>query len=164
MGTPFSRPAKPYALRTITCPSFHSAVPAQPRGSSKKKKMMTAASRLTMLSAIGSLLLAGCAHEPAARSTGSGTVGSLPDHTGIAACDDYLSSYLGCHRAADIFPPDQLPARYQTMRTSLLRDSRNPATRPQLAARCNSLAAQLRQSLHGKSCDFVPTASASGTP
>lgn len=151
-------------------PSFHSAVPAQPRGSSKKKKIMTSASRLTMLSAIGSLLLTGCAHQPAvgntatARSTGSGKTDSLADPTGIAACDDYLSSYLVCHRAARIFPPDQLPARYQAMRTSLLRDAQNPAIRPQLAIRCNTLAAQLRQSLHGKSCDFVPAALASGTP
>ena len=77
----------------------------------------------------------------------------LPDHTGVAACDDYLSSYLACHRAAHIFAPDQLQSRYQAMRTSLLRDSQDPDIRPQLAARCNSLAGQLRDALHGKSCD-----------
>ena len=27
---------------------------------------------------------------------------TLPDRTGIAACDDYLSSYLACHRAAHV--------------------------------------------------------------
>lgn len=77
----------------------------------------------------------------------------LPDRTGISACDDYLSSYLACHRAANIFAPNQLQGRYDAMRTSLLRDSQNPDIRPQLAARCNSLASQLRDALHGKSCD-----------
>jgi hypothetical protein len=81
---------------------------------------------------------------------------NLPDHTGIAACDDYLSSYLACHRAAAIYTPDQLPMRYQAMRSSLLRDSQNPDIRPQLEARCNSLATQLREALHGKSCEESP--------
>jgi hypothetical protein len=85
----------------------------------------------------------------------------LPQTTGIAACDDYLSSYMACHRAAHIFVPDQLPARYQAMRLSLLRDSMNPDVRPQLAARCNSLASTLRQALHGKSCDVNPATSSS---
>jgi hypothetical protein len=88
---------------------------------------------------------------------------NLPDHTGIAACDDYLSSYLACHRAAAIYTPDQLPMRYQAMRSSLLRDSQNPDIRPQLEARCNSLATQLREALHGKSCAESP-APASTTP
>lgn len=76
--------------------------------------------------------------------------------TGIAACDDYLSSYLACHRAAQIYAPDQLPLRYQAMRTSLLRDARNPDIRPQLGARCNALATQLRQVLRGKPCTPEP--------
>jgi hypothetical protein len=80
----------------------------------------------------------------------------LPDQTGIAACDDYLSSYIACHRAAAIYAPDQLQSRYEAMRTSLLRDSQNPEIRPQLGARCNSLASQLRQALHGKSCANEP--------
>lgn len=79
-----------------------------------------------------------------------------PGTTGIAACDDYLSSYLACHRAAKIFAPDQLQSRYEAMRTSLMRDSKNPDIRPQLGARCNSLASQLRQALHGKSCASAP--------
>jgi hypothetical protein len=79
-----------------------------------------------------------------------------PDNTGIAACDDYLSSYLACHRAANIYAPDQLQSRFEAMRTSLLRDSQNPDIRPQLGARCNSLASQLRQALHGKSCAPAP--------
>ncbi len=86
-----------------------------------------------------------------------------PDSTGIAACDDYLSSYLACHRAAKIYVPDQLQSRYEAMRTSLLRDSQNPDIRPQLGARCNSLASQLRQALHGKSCAADP-AEAASTP
>jgi hypothetical protein len=136
---------------------------------------------------IGGLLLAGCAQHEAARKTSATTTttspistsatphkraaasssktteAKLPEHTGIAACDDYLSSYLACHRAAAIYAPDQLQSRYDAMRTSLLRDSQNPEIRPQLGARCNSLASQLRQALHGKSCAENP-APAGGTP
>jgi hypothetical protein len=131
-------------------------------------------------------LLVGCAHqETAQRATPPSTTSSstatrsahhaeraasarkaeenakLPDRTGIAACDDYLSSYLACHRAAGIYAPDQLEYRYEAMRTSLLRDSQKPDVRPQLAARCNSLATQLRQALHGKSCAENPPAAGS---
>ncbi len=101
-----------------------------------------------------------------ARSASSKPAAAKPDlseDTGIAACDDYLASYLACHRAAAIFPPNQLQSRYEAMRSSLLRDSKNPDIRPQLAARCNSLASQLRQALHGKSCAENP-APGSGTP
>lgn len=101
-------------------------------------------------------------HQPrAAASTGTASDADLSDRTGIAACDDYLSSYLACHRAAKIFAPDQLQDRYEAMRTSLLRDSRNPDIRPQLAERCNSLARSLRQALHGKSCAASPAPAAS---
>ncbi|WP_426700288.1 hypothetical protein ACPPVV_12885 [Rhodanobacter sp. Col0626] len=153
---------------------------------------MPTLSRLTLATAVAGLLLAGCSQHPATRtttttattSTSAGTMhrehatagssqktasstaasdANLPDNTGIPACDDYLSSYLACHRAAAIYAPDQLQSRYDAMRTSLLRDSQNPDIRPQLAARCNSLATQLRQALHGKSCAEAP-ASASTTP
>lgn len=154
---------------------------------------MPTLSRLAPAALITVLLLAGCAHEQPARRTMTTTAtttaapaartgsaiqrerasaaasdrttreAGLPDNTGIAACDDYLSSYLACHRAAAIYAPDQLQSRYQAMRTSLLRDSQNPDIRPQLAARCNSLASQLRQALHGKSCADAPAA-ASSTP
>ncbi|MEO9079163.1 MAG: hypothetical protein ABI268_07595 [Rhodanobacter sp.] len=86
-----------------------------------------------------------------------------PERTGIPACDDYLSSYMACHRAAAVYSPEQLPLRYQAMRTSLLRDSKNPKVRPYLADRCNSLATTLRQALHGKACDANP-APASSSP
>ncbi len=145
--------------------------------------------RLILLVAIGGgLLMSGCAkHQdtrathgttttsastttraPAKSSTSASTSNTapesgLPEKTGIAACDDYLSSYLACHRAAEIYAPDQLQSRYEAMRTSLLRDSRNPDIRPQLANRCNSLSNQLRQALHGKSCAASP-APASSTP
>lgn len=76
----------------------------------------------------------------------------LPANTGIAACDDYLASYRACHRAAQIYPPDQIEMRYEMMRHSLLKDSLDPNIRPQLAERCNALAGSLRQALHGKSC------------
>ncbi|MEO6799477.1 MAG: hypothetical protein ABI178_06035 [Rhodanobacter sp.] len=134
------------------------------------------------------VLLAGCAQQPATRpasapapvtgqksstqkstpqqaptasSAGSTSDENASDRTGIAACDDYLSSYLACHRAAQIFAPDQLQSRYEAMRNSLLRDSKNPDIRPQLAERCNSLARSLRQALHGKSCEASPAPAAS---
>lgn len=88
----------------------------------------------------------------------------LPANTGIAACDNYLSTYLACHRAAHIYAPDQLDNRYQIMRTSLLRDSQDPDIRPQLGARCASLAEQLHEALHGKPCDSEPAAPSSSTP
>lgn len=153
---------------------------------------MSTLSRLTLVASIATLFLAGCADHPATKATTPSTTtssrtssttktrqtmhherattepaapaaASLPDNTGIAACDDYLSSYLACHRAAKIYAPDQLQSRYQAMRTSLLRDSQNPDIRPQLGARCNSLASQLRQALHGKSCASTP-AEADSTP
>jgi hypothetical protein len=151
---------------------------------------MPTLSRLTPVLLITSLLLAACAHQqPSTRTTNNPATAAageqtrstshakraastrnaadenanLPDSTGIAACDDYLSSYIACHRAAAIYAPDQLEYRYQAMRTSLLRDSQKPDVRPQLAARCNSLATQLRQALHGKSCTESP-APASSTP
>lgn len=85
----------------------------------------------------------------------------LPDGTGVSACDDYLASYVACHRAAAIYRPDEIQGRYEAMRTSLLRDSKDPDIRPNLAARCNSLASQLRQALHGKSCQATPATAGS---
>src|SRR6201991_1700631 len=40
----------------------------------------------------------------------------LPSSTGIPACDDYLASYRSCHRAAAIYPADQIDSRYEQMR------------------------------------------------
>ena len=137
--------------------------------------------------AIAGLSIAGCAHKTTTRSQGhtsassptavtptrttvraNATAGTstrrdatLPEQTGIAACDDYLSSYLACHRAAQIFAPDQLQDRYDAMRTTLLRDSQNPDMRPQLAERCNALSRSLRQALHGKPCATNPAPSSS---
>jgi hypothetical protein len=99
-----------------------------------------------------------------ARRTADASAASLPDRTGIPACDDYLASYIGCHRAAEIFAPGQLQDRYEAMRTSLLRDSQNPDIRPQLAARCNSLATQLRAALHGKACEVSPAPASTTSP
>lgn len=80
----------------------------------------------------------------------------LPDSTGIAACDEYLASYKSCHLAAGIFARDQIDSRYDMMRTSLLRQSQDPDMRGQLGARCASLASQLKDALHGKSCADTP--------
>ncbi|MCX7513534.1 hypothetical protein [Frateuria sp. STR12] len=95
------------------------------------------------------------AKRPAPTSTPEQS-GQLPQSTGIPACDAYLASYVACHRAAAIYRPDEIQGRYEAMRTSLLRDSQDPAIRPNLATRCNSLASQLRQALHGKSCEGGP--------
>ena len=138
--------------------------------------------RIALLAFAASVVLAGCADKPRRGSPatvpadsraqpspsphhGPGTkpraetaVHALPDTTGIPACDDYLASYKACHRAAGIFAAGQLENRYQAMRTSLLRDSQDPDIRPQLDTRCNSLASQLRQALHGKACATEPAA------
>lgn len=109
-------------------------------------------SRLLLAATVG-LLLASCVHQPIARVPAPRTAPS--SLTGIAACDSYLATYVACHRAAAIFPADQLTARYQTMRDSLLRDAQNSATRPEMAQRCTVLTTQLQQALHGKSCASV---------
>jgi hypothetical protein len=80
----------------------------------------------------------------------------LPQSTGIAACDEYLASYKSCHLAAGIFARDQIETRYDMMRTSLLRQSQDPDMRNQLPNRCASLANQLKDALHGKSCADTP--------
>ena len=118
------------------------------------------------------LSLAGCVSKPPTRpNTVTGTTtaaaGGPQDtiKTGIAACDDYLANYLVCHRAAAVFPPDQLQGRYETMRASLLQGAQDPRVRPQLGARCTAMAQQLTQMLHGKSCASVspPTSPATGS-
>ncbi|NID15254.1 hypothetical protein HBF32_07235 [Luteibacter yeojuensis] len=92
---------------------------------------------------------------PAPRS-GSKKEAALPENTGIAACDEYLASYKSCHLAAGVYARDQIENRYELMRTSLLRQSQDPDMRGQLDARCTSLANQLKEALHGKSCADVP--------
>jgi hypothetical protein len=99
---------------------------------------------------------------PTGKTTKSGTApaaaasGPLPDSTGIAACDEYLASYKSCHLAAGVFARDQIEPRYEMMRTSLLRQSQDPDMRDQLQNRCVSLASQLKDALHGKSCADTP--------
>ena len=141
----------------------------------------------------GGVILAGCSNKPETRPTGTthgatttstggsratstggttrtrtGTVTTsggkpLPESTGIPACDDYLSSYVACHTAAGVYPPDQIQSRFEDMRSSLLQDSVDPTTRPQLGARCTALAKQLRATLQGKSCGQAsPAGTASG--
>lgn len=153
--------------------------------------MFTSSARLALLALIAGLTVAGCADKPArhttsatgARTTATAassrssvaskprpatpaqpeTSSGLPTTTGIAACDDYLASYVACHRAADIYAPDQIESRYDQMRHSLIEDSQDPDMRPQLSTRCVALANQLHQALHGKSCDGGKTANG-GSP
>lgn len=151
---------------------------------------MSTLPRLVLAAVVTSLLLAACANHPATRphantaSAPNSATGNTSRHsethrhnaptgaaeqaddtaserTGIPACDDYLTSYMACHRAAAIYTPEQLPLRYQAIRTSLLRDSKNPKIRPHLADRCNSLARTLREALHGKSCETNPAPASS---
>lgn len=100
----------------------------------------------------------------AAAATSAESDSASGEAIGIPACDDYLASYRACHRAAAIYAPDQIEHHYEMMHESLLRDSKNPEIRPQLAARCNSLAGTLRQALHGKACDAEPAPAASSAP
>lgn len=94
--------------------------------------------------------------QGAARTATTGKNGPLPESTGIAACDEYLASYKSCHLAAGVFAPDQIDSRYDMMRTSLLRQSQDPDMRDQLSNRCASLASQLKDALHGKTCADTP--------
>lgn len=97
------------------------------------------------------LLLAGCATTRPSRQAAPPPAPAVV--TGIPACDAYLAGYLACHRAAAIFPADQLQAHYQAMRDSLLQASRDPQVRPYLDARCRLLSSQLSQSLQGRTCN-----------
>ena len=110
--------------------------------------------------ALAGLLLAGCASRPISKTPTMPPPTPAPSGvTGVAACDLYLASYLACHRAAGLYPVDQLPSRHAAMRSILLRDAADPHIRPQLPARCRSLSNQLQQALHGKSCaEPAPTA------
>lgn len=96
------------------------------------------------------LLLAGCATTRPTRPAAPAAPAVI---TGVSSCDAYLAGYLACHRAAAIFPANQLQAHYQAMRDSLLQASRDPRTRPYLDARCRLLSSQLSQQLQGHSCD-----------
>ncbi|BFI95450.1 MAG: hypothetical protein RSP_09600 [Rhodanobacter sp.] len=98
------------------------------------------------------LLLAGCATTRPVRPVAS----VPPAITGVASCDGYLSSYLACHRAAAIYPADQLQAHYQAMRSSLLQSARDPQVQPYLDARCRLLENQMLQSLQGRTCAAAP--------
>lgn len=101
------------------------------------------------------LLLAGCATTRPARQAPPPAPVAV---TGVPSCDAYLAGYLACHRAAAIFPADQLQTHYQAMRDSLLDAARDPQTRPYLDARCRLLASQLQQSLQGRACTAVAPA------
>lgn len=110
----------------------------------------------------------GASSSASTTKTRTGTVTTsggkpLPNSTGIPACDDYLASYVSCHAAAGVYTPDQIQSRYEDMRTSLLQDSVDPNTRPQLGARCTALAKQLRTTLQGKSCTAPATNPASNS-
>jgi len=72
--------------------------------------------------------------------------------TGVTACDDYLASYLGCHRVIGTYEPDALQERYDMLRASLLEEARNPEKIPGLEARCNGLAAMMKDALNGRAC------------
>jgi len=152
--------------------------------------MTTSSARLALLALITGLAVAGCADKPARHTTTATgtrtttaaassrssvapkprpttpvqpeTSSGLPAKTGIAACDDYLASYVACHRAANIYAPDQIESRYDQMRHSLIEDSQDPDMRPQLGTRCVALANQLHQALHGKSCDSGAAANGGG--
>lgn len=153
--------------------------------------MSTTSARLALLALlVTGLTVAGCADKPARHTTTTGTrttatattsarssaatkprpttpaqpetSSNLPAKTGIAACDDYLASYVACHQAAGIYAPDQIETRYDQMRHSLIEDSQDPDMRPQLGTRCVALANQLHQVLHGKSCNGGAAANGGG--
>lgn len=122
-------------------------VTAQPAASSTTTKSRSATTSVTSVPGSKTKSATGAAPVNA---------GPLPDSTGIAACDEYLASYKSCHLAAGVFARDQIEPRYEMMRTSLLRQSQDPDMRDQLQNRCVSLASQLKDALHGKSCADTP--------
>lgn len=149
----------PLALATAlfaagcSTPAPRPAAPTNAAGSSSQNQTPKAAVRAPAKQAD---MRSAPTHEPV-------TIEDNSAATGIAACDDYLASYKGCHRAAGIFSADTLDHHYQEMRDHLVELSKDPKMRDQLAARCTALANQLKQALHGKSCDAQP-ASASSSP
>jgi hypothetical protein len=129
---------KPTTTQTVT------ATPTSSTGTTKSRSATTTVTNV-----------------PAGKTTKSGTTpvaasGPLPTSTGVAACDEYLASYKSCHLAAGVFARDQIEPRYEMMRTTLLRQSQDPDMRDQLQNRCVSLASQLKDALHGKSCADTP--------
>ena len=126
---------KPTATQTVT---------AAPTGSTKTR---TATTSVTNVPA---------SKTASGTSSAASKGGPLPSSTGIAACDEYLASYKSCHLAAGVFARDQIEPRYEMMRESLLRQSQDPDMRDQLPNRCESLASQLKDALHGKSCADTP--------
>lgn len=80
--------------------------------------------------------------------------------TGIVACDDYLATYVSCHRAIGTYEPDSLQSRYDALRASLIKDSRDPALRTDLEARCNNLAQMMKDALKERECLDTDAASA----
>jgi hypothetical protein len=129
-------------------PTTTQSVTATPGSTTSTTKSRTATTTVTSV--------------PAGKATKSGgtapasAAGPLPTSTGIASCDEYLASYKSCHLAAGVFARDQIEPRYEMMRTSLLRQSQDPDMRDQLSNRCVSLASQLKDALHGKSCADTP--------
>lgn len=106
-----------------------------------------------LLPPCAALLLAACATSLPPRPAVPPAAPVPVAITGVASCDAYLSSYQACHRAAAIYPADQLQAHYQTMRSILLQASQDPRTRPYLDARCRLLSSQMSQRLQGRSCN-----------
>jgi hypothetical protein len=108
--------------------------------------------------AAAALGLAGCASSPLKHSAATQPVAAqtIPNVTGIPACDAYLASYQACHLAARIYPSEQIDAHYQTMRASLLQSAQDSTIRAQLSARCLALSMQQRGALQGHDCAAEP--------
>lgn len=77
---------------------------------------------------------------------------ALAESTGIVACDDYLASYLSCHRVIGTYDAANLEDRYEKLRLSLLEESRDPELVPELQTRCTNLAGLMKDALKGRAC------------
>ena len=71
---------------------------------------------------------------------------------GVEACDDYLETYRGCHRALGMYPPDSIEARFQQLRSSFVARATDPATHESLERQCESLAEDMETALDGRDC------------
>lgn len=76
--------------------------------------------------------------------------------TGVQACDDYLTSYRACHRVIGAYGEEDIERRYQSLRTSLIERSLDPAQHDALQQNCASLSSNMKDALAGRDCALEP--------
>lgn len=72
--------------------------------------------------------------------------------TGVAVCDEYLASYLDCHRVIGATDPASTGQRLETLRASWQSLARDPDQRESLVAQCQNLTDLMKDALDGREC------------